>query len=166
MFVIGDYVMHNGHGLCVILDLIHNETLDNDFYKLQTIHNKMSIMMPCDKATQFLRPILSKQSLIKAMNDSVILSNEYVKDNKERKIIFQQLITSNDIVDTIRLLKMLYHLSDDKKIEKKTLGSFDTQFLQQAEKKLFNETAVVMNMTIEDAKNYIYERLKAQPVRS
>ncbi|MDE5715941.1 MAG: hypothetical protein K2I42_07430 [Anaeroplasmataceae bacterium] len=166
MFVIGDYVMHNGHGLCIILDQIHNDSLNNDFYKLQTIHNKMSIMMPCDKANSFLRPILTKQNLTKAISDSVVLSSEYMKDNKERKIKFQQLITSNNITDTIQLLKMLYHLIEDKKLEKKTLGSFDTQFLQQAEKKLFNETAIVLNMNLEDAKNYIYERLKAQPVRS
>ena len=120
MFEIGDYVVHNGHGLCTILE-VHLED-ENSFYKLETYHNKMLIKMPLEKANAFLRPMLNKSMIQKALNDALLLSNQYTKDNKERKILFQQLIVSNDIMDTLHLLKMLYHLADDKRLEKKTLG--------------------------------------------
>lgn len=156
MFEIGEFVVHNGHGLCSITE-IQNE---KNFYRLETYHNKMSIMMPIDKASSFLRPMLSKDEMNKALNDSVLLSNEYNKDNKERRIYFQQLVTSNDIMDTLQLLKMIYKIIEDRKLEKKVLGSFDTQFLQQAERKLIYEVVVSIGITKDEALNIIYERLK------
>ena len=161
MYQIGDYVVHNGHGLCSVIEIIEKE---QSYYRLETYHNKMSIMMPMDKAPLFLRPILSKTEVNKALNDSVLLSDEYIKDNKERKIYFQQLVISNNIMDTLHLLKMLYRITEDRKLEKKTLGSFDTQFLQQAERKLFNEVAVATGITKDEAQSVVFERLKAQLV--
>ena len=160
MYKIGDYVVHNGHGVCTILDETFNETMNKSFFKLETIHNKMSIMMPKDKTDAFLRPILSKDEIIKAINEGINYSKEYNKDNKERKNEFQELVTSNNINDTIKLLRFLYQLSIDKKKEKKTLGSFDSQFLQQAERKLFNELAISANISKEEAHLYIINVLK------
>ena len=71
----------------------------------------MLIKMPLEKANAFLRPMLNKSMIQKALNDALLLSNQYTKDNKERKILFQQLIVSNDIMDTLHLLKMLYHIA-------------------------------------------------------
>ena len=82
------------------------------------------------------------------------------EDNKERKNEFQELITSNNVNDTIQLLRYLYNLANDKKKEKKSLGSFDSQFLQQAERKLFNELAISANISKEEAHNYIINALK------
>lgn len=160
MFKRNDFVVHSGHGLCTVLDVNPAE----GFYKLETYHNKMLIKMPIEKASIFLRPMLDKAAILKAINDSILLSDDYIKDNKERKVQFQSLVISNDIMDTLLLLKLLYHISEDKRAEKKTLGSFDTQFLQQAERKLFNEIAVALNMSKDDARALVLERLKAQPV--
>ncbi len=160
MFKVGDYVVHNGHGLCTILE-VH---VEDAYYKLETYYNKMLIKMPLEKASCFLRPILDKTQILKALNDSLLLSDQYTKDNKERKLLFQQLVISNNIMDTIHLLKMLYHIAEDKKAEKKTLGSFDTQFLQQAERKLYNEVAVALKITKDEAHSLVLERLKTEPV--
>ncbi|MDE6047201.1 MAG: hypothetical protein K2M08_03485 [Anaeroplasmataceae bacterium] len=161
MYQIGDFVVHSGHGLCSVLE-VHTE--ESSYYRLETYHNKMLITLPMDKAPLFLRPILSKTDVFKALNDSVLLSEEYIKDNKERKIQFQQLVTSNNIMDTLHLLKMIYHIAEDRRLEKKTLGSFDTQFLQQAERKLFNEVAVATGITKDEAQAVVCERLKSQLV--
>lgn len=160
MFEIGEYVVHSGHGLCTILEI----NVEEQFYKLETYHNKMLIKIPMDKAPLFLRSILSKNEIFKALNEAAFLPCDYTKDNKERKLQFQKLVFSNDIMDTLSILKMLYHMIEVKKLEKKTLGSFDTQFLQQAERKLFNEVAVATNMTKDEAQSLVFERLKAQPV--
>lgn len=160
MYKIGDYVVHNGHGVCTILDETFNQTMNKTFLKLETIHNKMSIMMPKDKSNEFLRPILIKDELIKEINNGINYSKNYNKDNKERKNEFQELITSNNVSDTIKLLRYLYQLSIDKKKEKKSLGSFDSQFLQQAERKLFNELAISANISKEEAHLYIINILK------
>ncbi len=165
MFKIGDYVVHSGHGVCLVLGLVKN-TMDQDCYKLQTIHNGMTILIPCEKASCYLRSILSMNEIKKAIHKTTESKEEYIKDNKERKVYFQSLVISNDICDTILLLKQLYTLMGDKKREKKNLGSFDSQFLQQAERKLFNEVAIAAQISKDEAQNYIYAELKAEPVLS
>ncbi|MDE7264443.1 MAG: hypothetical protein K2N64_07265 [Anaeroplasmataceae bacterium] len=160
MFKQDDFVVHSGHGLCTVLEV----NMTDEYYRLETYHNKMSIKMPLEKAGLFLRPMLDKTAILKAINDSILLSDEYIKDNKERKVQFQALVVSNNIMDTLLLLKLLYRITEDKKAEKKTLGSFDTQFLQQAERKLFNEIAVALHLSKEEAKSLVLERLKSQPV--
>lgn len=160
MYKIGDFVVHNGHGLCSITSITNDA--DKQFYHLETYYNKMSIMMPLEKAPLYLRPMLGKTEILKAIEDSVLLSSDYVKDNKERKLIFQQLVISNDINDTLHLIKMLYHIAEDKRQEKKTLGSFDTQFLQQAERKLFNEVEVSTGLSKPEAQSLVYNHLKSQ----
>ena len=101
-----------------------------------------------------------KDEIIKSINEGATYSKDYNKDNKERKNEFQELITSNNIADTVKLLRFLYQLSIDKKKEKKTLGSFDSQFLQQAERKLFNELAISADISKEEAHLYIINVLK------
>ena len=103
---------------------------------------------------------INQMNIIKHINEGSNLSNEYNKDNKERKNEFQELVTSNNVIDTIQLLRYLYQLAIDKKKEKKSLGSFDSQFLQQAERKLFNELAIAANISKEEAHNYIINILK------
>lgn len=160
MLKIGEYVVHSGHGVCTIIGISFNSTLNKNFLKLETVHNKMSIMMPEDKYESFIRPILPKEEILNHINSGKNMSNEYNKDNKERKNHFQELITSNNVDDTIQLLRYLYQLTIDKRKEKKTLGSFDSQFLQQAERKLFNELAISASISKEEAHNFIINILK------
>lgn len=164
MYKVGDYVVHNGHGVCIIIDEIISLEPQKNCFKLQTISNKMNILMPCEKTSCFLRPLLSIEEIKKAIHQTALESISYTKDNKERKIQFQGLITSNEISDTLSLLFQLYQLQDDKKKEKKNLGSFDSQFLQQAERKIVNEIAIAANITKEEAQKYILAQLKPQPV--
>ena len=84
MFEIGDYVVHNGHGLCTILE-VHLED-ENSFYKLETYHNKMLIKMPLEKANAFLRPMLNKSMIQKALNDALLLSIQRII--RKEKIYF------------------------------------------------------------------------------
>lgn len=161
MFEVGNYVVHSGHGVCVITEIIQK---DKKYFKLQTIHNGMTIMMPCDTSSSFLRLIHTKTEIENSIKD-ISLSNEiYLKDNKERKNYFQSLIISNDIHNTILLIKLLYQLMNDKKKEKKSLGSIDSQFLQQAEKKLFYEMSIASGHSKEECKDYLNKIFNLQPI--
>lgn len=158
MFEKGNYVVHNGHGVCKICEIVNN------CYKLETIHNGMSILMPCEKAVIFLRPLLSMNDIKKAISEVLTTAEPYIKDNKERRIQFQTMVTSNDIHDTLLLLFQIYQISEDKKKEKKNLGSFDSQFLQVAERKVLYEISIAANITKEESLKYIYANLKPQLV--
>ena len=148
MLNIGEYIVHSGHGVCTIVDKKFNESLNKYFFNLKTVSNNMSIMIPEYKVDIFLRPILNKDECIKFINQASTIEINYIKDNKERKVQFQTMISSNKFIDTLHLLKNLYALSDEKRKEKKTLGSFDTQFFQQAYRKAIDEVSIVLEITV------------------
>lgn len=162
MYNIGDFVVHSGHGVCRITEKEFKENFNKYFYRLETVSNRMSIMIPDDKAEILLRPLMEKmecQYLLEHLND---VSPAYAKDNKERKNQFHDLIASNNLKDTLHLFKCLYSLIEDKKKEKKTLGSFDTQFLQQTQRKLFDEISIALQISRTQAESYLNEKLMAQ----
>lgn len=161
MYAIGDFVVHSGHGVCTIKDKKFNEQFNKYFYYLETISNKMTISLPEEKANIFLRPIVSEKVCKVLMNNVDDIPVVYSKDNKERKNQFQVLVSSNEFKDTLTLLKCLYALMDEKKKEKKTLGSFDTQFLQQAQRKFFDEIIIALKITKDQAETFITQKLKS-----
>lgn len=161
MLTVGNYIVHSGHGVCTIVDKKYNENMNKHFFYLKTISNNMSIMIPEDKVNDFLRPILSKDECLRIVEEASSLEINYKKDNKERKNQFQILISSNNLMDTLHLLKNLYALSEEKKKEKKTLGSFDTQFFQQAYRKVTDEISIVLGITKLSADEFITSKLKS-----
>ena len=161
MMVIGNYIVHSGHGVCTIVYKKYNESMNKNFFYLKTVSNNMSIMIPEDKVDGFLRPILTKDECLSIIDSTTNLEINYKKDNKERKNQFQYLITSNNLIDTLHLLKNLYALSEEKKKEKKTLGSFDTQFFQQAYRKATDEISIVLEISKSAADELITSKLKS-----
>ncbi len=57
MMIIGNYIVHSGHGVCTIVDKKFNTNMNKNFFYLKTVSNNMSIMIPEDKVDDFLRPI-------------------------------------------------------------------------------------------------------------
>ena len=161
MLNIGNYIVHSGHGVCTIVDKKYNENMHKNFYYLKTVSNNMSIMIPEDKTNDFLRPILTKEECKNIIDTASSLNIDYKKDNKERKAQFQILISSNKLIDTLHLLKNLYALSEEKRKEKKSLGSFDTQFFQQAYRKAVDEVAIVLEISKSSADELITSKLKS-----
>lgn len=161
MLNIGEYIVHSGHGVCTIVDKKFNENFNKHFFYLKTVSNNMSIMIPEDKVETFLRPILAKDECENIINQASTLEIDYIKDNKERKNQFQVLVSSNKFIDTLHLLKNLFALSEEKKKEKKTLGSFDTQFFQQAYRKAIDEIAIVLEISKLQADELITTKLKS-----
>ena len=161
MLEINSYIVHSGHGVCTIVDKKFNENMNKFFYYLKTVSNNMSIMIPEDKVDTFLRPILSKKECLSILDSVKLLEINFKKDNKERKVQFQSLICSNNLLDTLLLLKNLYFLSEEKKKEKKTLGSFDSQYYQQAYRKVIDEIIIVLDISKSKADEILFEKLKS-----
>lgn len=162
MFKIGDYVVHSGHGVCIIVEKKYNENFNKYFFNLKTVSNNLSIMVPEEKLESLLRPILLKNSCLEIIESSINKNISYSKDNKIRKNEFQKLASSNSLDDTLYLLKCIYHLIEERKKEKKIIGSVDSNFFQQANKKAIDEISIVLEMSKLETENFLYERLKSQ----
>ncbi len=155
---VGDYVVHSGYGVCSVVEKKLNQQLNKYFFLLKTTSTNLSIMIPEEKIDLFLRPVTDKKTCLSVFEQSKTKCIEYSKDNKIRKTQFQSLVDANTFQDSLYLLKCLYALMEEKKKEKKTLGSFDTQFLQQAQRKVLDEMVLVLDLSKVQAE----ELLKSQ----
>lgn len=151
MFKIGDYVIYR-RDLCIIKDII-----DNKYYKLSLIDdNTLSINVPIDNKFGLLRRPMTKESAEELINK--IPTIEPIKTNdKLLENVYKELMRTNKQEDLIKIIKTTYLRNKEREETGKKIADKDQTFFEQAEKYLYNELSIALNMNYQEIKNYIIE---------
>lgn len=80
-------------------------------------------------------------------------------DNKpaNMKSQYAALLKGNDVVDLIRIIKTSYARNKERLEQHKKLATVDDEYLQKAEKYLFDELSVVLGISYEEAREYFLQ---------
>ena len=83
-------------------------------------------------------------------------------DNKpaNMKSQYATLLKGNDIHDLIRIVKTSYARNKERLDQNKKIASVDNEYLQKAEKYLFDELSVVLGMNYEEAREYFLDGVR------
>ena len=151
MFEIGDYVIYR-RDLCIIKDII-----DNKYYKLSLVDdNTLSISVPIDNKFGLLRKPMTKAEAEELINK--IPNIEPLKTNdKLLENAYKELMRTNKQEDLIKIIKTTYLRNKEREETGKKIADKDQTFFEQAEKYLYNELALSLNMNYEECKKYIIE---------
>ena len=151
MFKTGDYVIYR-RDLCTIKDII-----DNKYYKLSLIDdNTLSINIPIDNKFGLRRKPISKEEAEELINK--ILTIEPIKTNdKLLENVYKELMRTNKQEDLIKIIKTTYLRNKEREETGKKIADKDQIFFEQAEKYLYNELSISLNMNYKEIKNYIIE---------
>lgn len=151
MFKTGDYVIYR-RDLCIIKDII-----DNKYYKLSLIDdNTLSINVPIDNKFGLLRKPMSKEEAEELINK--ILTIEPIKTNdKLLENVYKELMRTNKQEDLIKIIKTTYLRNKEREETGKKVADKDQTFFEDAEKYLYNELSIALNMNYKEIKNYIIE---------
>lgn len=149
MFKVGDKVIYR-RDLCTVKCII-----DNKYYKLSLIDdNTLTISVPIDNKFKYLRYPISLEEARKLINK--IPSIEPIKTNdKLLENTYKELMRSNNHEDLIKIIKTTYLRNKEREENGKKTTDKDQTFFEQAEKYLYNELSLVLNMTYQECKDYI-----------
>ncbi len=163
MFSINDTILYGTHGVCHIADIV-NAPFDGakgDYYILNPAHNPAStIYVPVDneKLTSKMRSILSEEeiySLIKNMPDE----ESWIENKNDRAIRFKEILNSGNRSQILSLIKTIYKHREELKSCGKKLHAADETAFKEAEKVIYDEFALVLNIRRDQVVPFIMEQM-------
>ncbi len=156
MYKINDYLIYKRE-VCQVkaLTKINNQ----DYYILENkADSSLKISVPLKEEKSLLRPLSAFKEITKSLDNIDNIKPLNLTDrNLEEK--YKSLLQGNTLEDLIIIMKTTYLRNEVRKSNKKHLGDKDTYYQELSEKFLFNEVAYSMQISYNDAKELVLNKL-------
>lgn len=158
MFKVDDYVVYK-RDVCIVMEIKKNNFNNEDYYLLAPIDDKsLKIEIPTTNKAGFLRNLMTKKEveelIEKIPNISAIESNDRLIENEYKK-----LKASNNHEDLIKIIKTTYLRNKERIDNNKKIGDRDEIYFNKAEKYLYNELRIVLDLSYEETKKYVLDKV-------
>ncbi len=159
MYKIDDYVMYR-HDVCKIKDIRENKLTGKTYYVMTPLDDESLIIdIPTEDKMGFLREIISKKDAEKLINSIPNIEPlEGIKD-KDLVFLYKDLLNTGTHENLIKIIKTTYLRNENRLINKRKISEKDNTYFKLAEKYLYNELSVSLDMTVNEVKNYIIKVL-------
>lgn len=155
MYKKGEYVVYR-HDVCIIKDIKKNKLNDMTYYVMNPIDDESLIIdFPIEDKMGVLRDIISTGEAKKliARISKINPISDINEKNLETK--YKEMLNSGNYEDLIKIIKTTYLRNESRMNNKKKISEKDSNYFQLAEKYLYNELAISLNMTTDEVKKYI-----------
>ncbi len=156
MYKINDYIIYKRE-VCKINDILPKFFKDNDYYLLTPLSDEtLTIKVPVNNKE--IRSLITKKDIDKIIND--IPNIEPVNsDTKSLEGIYKDLLASGIHTDLIKIIKTSYLRNKERIDNNKKTTNKDNYYFNLAEKYLYQEFQIVLNLSYEEAKNYVINKV-------
>ena len=157
MYKENDYVIYKKN-VCRIKEIKKNNGVD--YYILVPIDdNSLTIELPVDNEC-FLKNIMSKEEALDLINNIPNIEPLDNIDDKNIERTYKELLINATHEDLIKIIKTSYLRNDTRLKNNKKLSEKDSIYFKQAEKYLYNEISIALNMSFDETKEYIINKVK------
>jgi len=166
----GDYVVYGENGVCRIVD-IRNESFagldEMTYYVLETVYSHTTIFIPLNSEalSEKLKRILSVEEINALIDDTAIVSEEWIEDCKERAKHFEELLNGGVRCELLWLIKVLSMHKTEVEEKNKRFYISDKNILTAAEKVITEEFAFVLGIDKSDVVQYIRKRIAKNKIQ-
>lgn len=153
MYKLGEYVVYRKE-VCLLKDM------QKENYILVPIDDEsLKIKVPFKEGNKLLRGLVSKKE-IESLIQKIPNINPIEIQDKTIENEYKNLFEEGSLESLIKIIKTTYLRNKKRTEEKKKVTEKDDFYFKKAEKYLYNECAIVLNMTYEEAKQYIIENVE------
>lgn len=163
MYQIGDFVMYGNTGVCRVEGIGHPDAVsdkDTLYYKLSPVYDTEVIYTPVDTKA-FMRPVMSKSDA-EALIDRIPSIPENVCDSRDMKMLsekYRACLNTHQNDDLVRLIKSVYQKNLRSIQAGRHMGQTDQQYMKRAEKMLYGELSIALEMEYDQIQPYIKRRV-------
>ena len=160
MFQIGERVLYGFHGVC---DIIGSEEQRVDrkcitYLILEPIGQPGSrYMVPTHNAAAMgkLKRMMTREELECMIHSEEVRKDYWIQDEGQRKQNYRERINSGDQEKLMGMVHTLYCHKAEQTATGRKMHLCDDNFLRDAEKMLISEVSAIMNMDMDEAKQFI-----------
>lgn len=160
MFKIDDYVVYK-KDVCIIKQIKKNHLNGLDYYILAPIEDtSLTIEIPVENRLGFVRKIIDKNEVENIIND--ISGVEVIDSLNDRALeqTYKSLLNSGNHLDLIKIIKTTYSRKEVRLLNNKKVSEKDDVYFKKAEKLLYNEFAIALGLTFDEAREYVIDKVE------
>lgn len=130
----------------------------NTYYVMTPIDDESLIIdIPTENKTGFLRSIISTEDAKKLVEKIPTIEPLKNINEKNLEVQYKDMLNTCNHENLIKIIKTTYLRNEDRVNSKKRMSEKDSTYFKLAEKYLYNELAISLNMTVDEVKDYIFE---------
>lgn len=160
MLKVGEYLVYR-RDVCKLLEIKKNNLNNLDYYVFTPLSDaSLKIEVPISNENKNLRPLISKEQVEEIIKE---IPNVDVLDCDDNRLIegeYKKLINSGKIIDLIKIIRTTYLRNKEKMDQKKKLNTKDSNYFSLAEKYLYQEFSIVLDMSYDETKKYVIKEVE------
>lgn len=167
MYNVNDIIIYGSQGACRIEEIVEKDFCGKKamYYNLTLLCNEnATIFVPVNNAalTSKMKRILTLDEVHEIIDNIPNEETIWIENENTRKEKYKEIILSGNRKDLVKLIKTL-HLYKQEQLKKgKRLYSCDEIMLKEAEKLLYDEFALVLNIKRDAVLPFILDRINSK----
>lgn len=166
MFHVGDTVVCGSNGVCTIetigpLSIMRKTESHRDYYTLQPyFDNNGKVYLPVDNDKVVMRYILSPEEVNSLLHEIDTIGQLSISDEKQRETEYKNAVNSLDPRILIKAIKTMYYRRKSRIESGKKSTSIDDKYYRIAEKRLYDEIALALDIKRDDIRDLILNSIE------
>jgi CarD family transcriptional regulator len=151
MFKKGDLIIYSNYGVCIV-DEISDNIFDNEktlLYIMHPINGKSKIMTPVDNKKVRMRAIMPCKEAELHFNALSTDNRLWISEKKKRDQLYTQILRDGEPELLVKMINALIFEDKEKISVGKRISATDRRYLDKAEKLLYPELALALNIEID-----------------
>jgi len=155
MLKVDDYIVYK-KDTCKVKEI--KKMNDKDYYVLIPISDKsLKINIPVDNSD--LKRLMTKEEINNLIEKMPTIEPIISENDKMIEFEYRNLMSTNKKEDLIKIIKTTYLRNKERLDNNKKIGERDESYFKKAEEYLYNEMSIVLDMSFDDVKNYVLNRV-------
>ncbi len=157
MYKSGDVVIYR-RDVCKIKEVKEKHFFNKDYYVMNPIDDDTLIIdVPVD--TSYLRDVITRSEA-----EDLIAKIPFIDiieaTDRDIEYEYKRLLAENTLENLVKIIKTTYIRNQERLNQKKRIGEKDEYYLQQAERRLYNELSVSLNLSFDKTKKYVIDSVE------
>ena len=165
MYEIGEMVLYGIHGICTItgIERLRFGKDRANYYVLEPREQpgaKFYVPVANEAAVAKLRSLLSREELLALLHSEDVRHYPWIPDENQRKLRFRELINSGDRAQLMGMIGALHRHRREQLAAGRKFHQSDENFLNDAQKLLNAEFALVFGLEPREVNDFIRRELE------
>ena len=165
MYEIGQQVLYGLHGICTIIGIerMRFGSSRENYYILEPLQqpgSKFYVPVNNEAAVAKLSRLMTQQQLLELLHCDAVRRYPWIADESQRKLRFKELINSGDRAQLMGMIGALHRHKQEQLAAGRKFHQSDENFLNDAQKLLNAEFALVFHLEPRAVNGFILSELE------